>query len=197
MNNEDSGVQINAETGTCFNMMRQTTKGESIFESVYQRYFGPEYTSVVMVSNDQKYIAIKRKPDLLQRNTTKLDIFTGFDKEEFFGTNGKSAGHFQRGNNKEYVATIKTSIRVTKIAFSSDKKSCAVYSSLGFELFDISKDASINSDAVSSEKTAIFKMEVSENATYDKILCVYVGDSSNIFGTSYVTFQSKMFSMAH
>lgn len=188
MNNEDSGVQINVETGPCFTMMRQTTKGESIFETVYQRYFGPEYTSVVMVSNDQKYIAIKRKPEILQKNTTKFDIFTGFDKEEFFGTNGKSAGHFLRGNNKEYVATIKTSMRVSRIDFSSDKKSCALYSSVGFALFDISKDASINSDAASSEKSPIFKMEVSENATYDKILAVYVGDSSNIFGTSYVTF---------
>lgn len=88
MNNEDSGVQMNVETGTCFNMMQQTTKGESIFESVYHRYFGPEYTSVVMVSNDQKYIAIQRKPDLLARNTTKLDIFRGFDKEDFFGAKG-------------------------------------------------------------------------------------------------------------
>jgi hypothetical protein len=29
-------------------------------------------------------------------------------------------------------------------------------------------------------------MNVSENATYDKIMDVYIGDISNIFGTSYV-----------
>ena len=31
-------------------------------------------------------------------------------------------------------------------------------------------------------------MNVSENATYDKILDVYVGDISNIFESSYVAF---------
>jgi len=106
--------------------MHQHFEGESIFTSVYKRFFGPGYSSTVFVSEDQSHVAIMHKLD-----DKRFDVFKGFNTEAFFGEGKQSKGHLMRDHN-EYVATLRVSQKSSRITFSSDKQFCATYSSVGF-----------------------------------------------------------------
>ena len=49
---------IENNSGPHFNFIRQIHDGESLFTSVYKRFFGGDYTDTVFISRDQEYIAI-------------------------------------------------------------------------------------------------------------------------------------------
>lgn len=101
------------EEGAYFNLMKQGFEGESIFDSQAKRYFGPEYTSEVFVSQDQTHVAIKLKPEHAKAgllNSSSFDVFKGFNELKFFGVGRTDTkqGHFLR-DHKEYVATLEVS----------------------------------------------------------------------------------------
>lgn len=120
--------------------MHQHYEGESIFTSLYKRFFGPGYSSTAFVSEDQSHVAIKHSLD-----ENRFDVFKGFDTLEFFGEDKQSKGHLMRDHN-EYVATLKVSQRSTRITFSHDKQFCATSSSVGFQVFDLRSKPSINDE---------------------------------------------------
>lgn len=179
-----------AESGPYFNLVHQQHEGESIFVSRYKRYFGPGYSSTVIVSDDQSHVAIKHKNDQY-----RFDIFKGFDSHDFFGSGKESKGHLLR-DHSEYVATLKVSQRSKQIKISADKQFCATFSSVGFQLFDLRQEVSINSESGQHLFEPIFTYNVKSNVTYDRMLTLYLGNATDggIFQNSWAMLQSKTFS---
>ena len=127
----------------------------------------------MIVSDDQTHVAIKHKNDQY-----RYDIFKGFDSLEFFGSAKESKGHLLR-DHTEYVATLKVSQRSKQIQFSPDKQFCATFSSVGFQLFDLRQEVSINSESGQHLLEPIFTYNVKSNVTYDKMLRVYLGNTTD------------------